>query len=1400
MSSSKKRSRDMLELSESSNEVIDLIDSDSEDGSKAGVSRGNTSNFVDLVDSEGFPRYNPGDFGKASNIELDSDSDIELVEAPEDGGHNFETEVSPAGEDEIEVVGAKNVQPTMPHLRQDCPKHTFIPNKKKLSDECRINYTSCDRCYCFLCDEKRSDCYDWKRHCCACNNDENETFWKSVRQVMKKMTNCSETGKVRIRSSMNNLLDKFQKGKGSSKKMKTIKKKASRSSAASLAGVQSHLENRGAFQYLSNLSSTSSNIGSSHNIYSPSSKARAAHVNNRKLGKGPFPPSSNVDRRDSKLVKCRWCKWYSLRTDIVLRTDGSANKETIPTCNDLCHYCGRVPTEKDFNKNQGPSNVPGAPLMFTFFGEKDIPFRIHSHEPQNFRRWKKNWQKEKWKSWNLNNMNHETWQHRVGPHPKLQTILQLIPVTNEASIPKEGFFDNNAPVASDYRNVSAEETSAILISNFHHRTLLHALHSEAVYENQSYCITSSSWNKEERKGVLKVRLYLVPSSFNQDLSLKSTKFSSIIAAWFEMGPFRLDELNAGWKAQKQNVNNVHCSEPEEIYLPCAPWILKNNALRNAKKSAQENEENAVTEFNLSIEASSKSSFSSSLGHSMAGGISNSNNSLKCVLLSYFKEFIIQYYNQRYSDQNENVWVSRLYGISTNHKIPQMKLPFTARGQVLKKFLPLYGLVRDKDLPLLESCSSNSEKLNILLKSTNGMLSHLENIGHEPVSEVDGLNVNLLEYQKHTVGWAIERENLDGGLDTLLWARVPTNQGFIYYSPILNTFMKEKPLQVRGGMICSEMGLGKTIICLSLILKNPAPNSPISGGKVSATKNETARGWSVEPDYSATEDLDRDTYFSRGTLVVCHVSLVGQWVAEAKSKLQNPGLVHSYYGQSRQKDPRLLSMNSIVVTTYQTLASDIFTMAPKNGKVQAPIEQVRWWRIICDESHSIKSNSRNFQACVRLSGEIKWAVTGTPVGTNISDLENQLKFIGISSVEKYFASFSSKKRIGSCTLTNMSGLLFLLRNTMIRHSIQQKERASGLNLIAIPDITEECVEIPFSKEERSEYDELEKHARVFYLSVRNSSVMQRKILEILQSLIPCRIACAGGQPNTAVHMHKDHEKGNNNGKQQAPYQMNEDDSVECPLCLDVLVSPTCTPCKHIFCRACITEVLCQEEVPCPMCREPLNAKMLRRVLLPNQLDHQPSKLPNAKCFFRAKLDFVIGELLHIQQNEPAVKSLIFSQFKSSLSALEKMLIENAIEFCSLSGSMAMNARSKALSDFENNANKKVFLLTLRAGATGINLTSASRVFILDPSLNPALAQQAIGRVHRLGQRNRVVVKHLIIENSIESRLRKMLEVKYDSASDALSPIKKSLTSHVVKETYNGKKEEFDLIFGMNNMDI
>lgn len=99
---------------------------------------------------------------------------------------------------------------------------------------------------------------------------------------------------------------------------------------------------------------------------------------------------------------------------------------------------------------------------------------------------------------------------------------------------------------------------------------------------------------------------------------------------------------------------------------------------------------------------------------------------------------------------------------------------------------------------------------------------------------------------------------------------------------------------------------------------------------------------------------RGTILSRGTLVVCKVSLVGQWIAEAKSKLSDPGLIYSYHGQNRKRDPNILAQNAIVVTTYEVLASDATYHREKSNDPDycPPCEEIRWWRIICDESHSM----------------------------------------------------------------------------------------------------------------------------------------------------------------------------------------------------------------------------------------------------------------------------------------------------------------------------------------------------------------------------------------------------------------------------------------------------------------
>ena len=120
-----------------------------------------------------------------------------------------------------------------------------------------------------------------------------------------------------------------------------------------------------------------------------------------------------------------------------------------------------------------------------------------------------------------------------------------------------------------------------------------------------------------------------------------------------------------------------------------------------------------------------------------------------------------------------------------------------------------------------------------------------------------------------------------------------------------------------------------MISLALILKNPAPAVPESGSKIAClsqasnnSESNSSSKWNADL-YEQTSDSNskRGSIISRGTLVVCPVSLVGQWIEEAKNKLTNPGLVYPYHGQNRKRDASILAKKNIVVTTYQVLSSD-----------------------------------------------------------------------------------------------------------------------------------------------------------------------------------------------------------------------------------------------------------------------------------------------------------------------------------------------------------------------------------------------------------------------------------------------------------------------------------------------
>ena len=149
----------------------------------------------------------------------------------------------------------------------------------------------------------------------------------------------------------------------------------------------------------------------------------------------------------------------------------------------------------------------------------------------------------------------------------------------------------------------------------------------------------------------------------------------------------------------------------------------------------------------------------------------------------------------------------------------------------------------------------------------------------------------------------------------------------------------------------------------------------------------------------------------------------------------------------------------------------------------------------------------------------------------------------------------------------------------------------------------------------------------------------------------------------------------------------------------------------------------------------------RLLLPESVDRSP------------KIDFLIDQLRELFAEGHSV--LVFSQFTSFLDVVEEGLAQHDIPFSRLDGSTAVGRRKELVERFQSSEAPSVFLLSLKAGGRGLNLTRASYVFHLDPWWNPAVENQASDRAHRIGQLNQVTITRLLMRHSIEE---KMMELK------------------------------------------
>jgi DNA repair protein RAD5 len=268
------------------------------------------------------------------------------------------------------------------------------------------------------------------------------------------------------------------------------------------------------------------------------------------------------------------------------------------------------------------------------------------------------------------------------------------------------------------------------------------------------------------------------------------------------------------------------------------------------------------------------------------------------------------------------------------------------------------------------------------------------------------------------------------------------------------------------------------------------------------------------------------------------------------------------------------------------------------------------------------------------------------------------------------------------------------------------------------------------------------------------------------------------------------------------QIQDEAEVECPICFeDPMEEQAVTGCWHSACKKCvlnyIDEKIKKGELPtCFNCRKPINARDVFEVIkhddeseeedagsrLMNAIDldadegedelyrstqqsEEKKRQKTARISLRrvnqlssAKINNLLSQLKKLKRAEPATKCVVFSQFTSFLDLVAPALQTSHIAFLRFDGSMNQKDRAKTLTAFSTRPKFTVLLLSLRAGGVGLNLTSAKRVFMMDPWWSFAVEAQAIDRVHRMGQSEEVKVTRFVVRESIEEKMLRVQERK------------------------------------------
>ncbi|KAG3146937.1 DNA repair protein [Phytophthora cactorum] len=702
-------------------------------------------------------------------------------------------------------------------------------------------------------------------------------------------------------------------------------------------------------------------------------------------------------------------------------------------------------------------------------------------------------------------------------------------------------------------------------------------------------------------------------------------------------------------------------------------------------------------------------------------------------------------------------------------------------------------------------------------------------------------IELRDHQKQALRWMLWRENQSrNGVsgqesNNPMWEERHFRSNSSYY---VNPFEKsaslkrpQPPAPCLGGILADDMGMGKTMMMLSLVTYQKHV-----GEEKSAMENDDSPG--------------RGKRTSTGkTLVVCPLSLLHQWKNEAQERfLPNTLSVHVYYGDDRGAGDGLstgsYSKSDLVLTTYGVLSAEF----GKNGLLTT----TEWNRVILDEAHSIKTRTTGyFKSCSALIATHRWCLTGTPIQNTLDDMFSLLCFLQYQPWSRvvWWKRVITKPYEDGDDVNALGRLKAILTPILLRRTKHSRDKQGNM-IVKLPPKQIDLVKLEFSPDERAFYQAVFDKSRAEFNGFVASGAATTSYVAIFALLLRLRQACdhpllalgkdfeqalepddknaatsvkSAFQPQQnesseayyqriAAQLQKDMqasstraqliENGNSTDDQEsastggltASYIQSviaqvEDglDSQECPICLDPPQNAVLTPCAHVLCDQCLRDSLANDpDNGCPVCRTVVDMAKVFKLPPPSKAQSEDSRADNSSVkaitstadddgtgFESAKLQQLLRDLQAIKlENENAEspeqkrKVVVFSQWTSMLEMVSQLLTRHNFSHCTFNGGLTQEARERVLTEFAKDPDVEVLVISLKAGGVGLNLTCASVVILLDPWWNPGVEEQAVDRVHRLGQTQDVIVKRYVVNDTVEDMILQLQQRKEKLAKHVL----------------------------------